>query len=62
MTDLGSYATLRVQFADGVARATIDHPPINLLDGELLRDIAVFGDRVEHDDDVRVVVFDSADP
>ena len=61
MTDLGSYATLRVRFADGVARATIDHPPINLLDGDLLRDIAVFGDRVEHDDDVRVVVFDSAD-
>ena len=41
MTDLGSYATLRVHFADGVARATIDHPPINLLDGELLRDIAM---------------------
>ena len=62
MGDLGTYSTLRVQLGAGVARVTIDHPPINLLDGELLTDLAVFGGRVEHDDDVRVVVFDSADP
>jgi enoyl-CoA hydratase/carnithine racemase len=62
VTDTASYPTLRVDVRDGVARATIDHPPINLLDAPLMADLAAFGQRVATDDDVRVVVLDSADP
>jgi enoyl-CoA hydratase/carnithine racemase len=57
-----NYATLRVRVEDGVAFATIDNPPINLLDLQLIQDLHVFRADVEQEDDVRVVVFDSADP
>jgi enoyl-CoA hydratase/carnithine racemase len=56
------YAKLRVRLDGGVAFATIDNPPINLLDLELIVDLDRFGQEVEQADDVRVVVFDSADP
>lgn len=46
----------------GVARVTIDHPPVNLLDLELMLAFDEVGRSLEADDDVRVVVVDSADP
>ena len=62
MTDLGEYTTLHVRFDSGVAYATIDHPPINLLDAQLVADLAMFAERVAQDDDTHVMVVDSADP
>ena len=62
MEDLSSYKTLRVRIGGGVAFATIDNPPINLLDLELIQDLDRLGREVEQADDVQVVVFDSADP
>jgi enoyl-CoA hydratase/carnithine racemase len=59
---LDEYRTLHVRVDSGVAIATIDHPPINLLDAQLVADLAMFAERVARDDDVRVVVVDSADP
>lgn len=56
------YRCLRVSVADGVARATIDHPPVNLLDIDLIVELAIFGGSVAADPDVRVVVVDSANP
>ena len=56
------YDTLRVVVADGIARVTIDHPPINLFDLPLMLDVARCGEALEADEDVRVVVMDSADP
>jgi enoyl-CoA hydratase/carnithine racemase len=56
------YEALRVAAVGGVARATIDHPPINLFDLALMLELDRFGREVEVDDDVRVVVVDSADP
>jgi len=56
------YETLRITVGDGIARATIDHPPINLLDLTLILELDRFGREVEVDDTVRVVVLDSADP
>jgi len=53
---------LAVDVADGVAWVTIDHPPINLLDRALRSDLDRFGQEVEADRDVRVIVFRSADP
>lgn len=56
------YETLRVRVAEGVAWVTIDHPPINLFDAALMRDLMVCGAALESDADVRVVVLQSANP
>ena len=61
MTDFEGYSTLRVRVDGGVAFATIDHPPVNLLDLALIGDLDTFGRQVERAEDVRVVLFDSAD-
>jgi enoyl-CoA hydratase/carnithine racemase len=61
MTDDG-YAALRVAIDRGVARMTIDHPPLNLLDATLLGDLDRAGRALAADGTVRVVVVDSADP
>ena len=56
------YKTLRVESDAGVAWVTIDHPPINLFDLTLMQEIARLGQELEADDEVRVIVFESADP
>jgi len=53
---------LRVDVRRGVAFVTIDHPPINLFDLELIQDMTRVGAALEADDAVRVVVFASANP
>ncbi len=60
--DYDGYDALRIEVADGIARATIDHPPINLLDLTLILELYRFFGEVATDEDVRVVVVDSADP
>ncbi len=57
-----NYQCLKVRLDRGVCFATIDHPPINLFDVALMQEIDSFGRQVEADPDVRVIVFDSADP
>ena len=56
------YQLIRVAAEGGICRATIDHPPINLLDLPLLAEIGRLADEVEADDEVRVLIVDSADP
>ncbi len=56
------YKCLRVEVDGGVAHVTIDHPPINLFDAELLGDMARVGVELEADTAVRVVVLQSANP
>jgi enoyl-CoA hydratase/carnithine racemase len=56
------YQALRIRVDKGIARATMDHPPINLLDLALILELDRFGREVEADRSVRVVVLDSADP
>lgn len=53
---------ITVEVDAGVAVATIDHPPANLLDGEFFIAVLDLLGRLEDDPDVRVVVFRSADP
>lgn len=53
---------IRVERGAGIAWATLDHPPMNLLGGELLGALAGLVDALERDDATRVVVFRSADP
>lgn len=56
------YSCLRVRVDRGVAFVTIDHPPINLMDLPMLQDLHRLVGELEADPDLRVVVFDSADP
>lgn len=54
--------TFRVDVTDGVAVVTIDHPPMNLLDVEMMLDLAKLEAALRDSDKVRVVVVRSADP
>ncbi|NQY92070.1 MAG: enoyl-CoA hydratase/isomerase family protein [Deltaproteobacteria bacterium] len=56
------YECLKIELQGGVARVTIDHPPINLFDLALMGEMDRVGRELEADPAVRVVVFDSADP
>ncbi len=56
------YRLIRVDVTDGICRATLDHPPINLLDIPLLTEIDRLLREVADDDEVRVLIVDSADP
>ncbi|CDO86668.1 enoyl-CoA hydratase [Mycobacterium triplex] len=56
------YQLIRVAAADGVCRATIDNPPINLFDLPLVNEFDRLAGEVAADDEVRVLVVDSADP
>ena len=53
---------IRVRVAEGVAVATIDAPPMNVMTIPLYFQLAQLTTELEADDDVRVVVFRSADP
>ncbi|WP_396910613.1 enoyl-CoA hydratase/isomerase family protein [Mycolicibacterium sp.] len=54
--------SLDVEVSAGVAWVTIDHPPLNLMDEQLIREIEALPRTVEANDDVRVAVLGSADP
>ena len=54
--------TLHVTDASGVATVTIDHAPMNLLDAAMMVDLVNLEAALRVDDNVRVVVFRSADP
>src|SRR2546427_10797483 len=56
------YDCLRIGLDRGVATVTIDHPPINLFDLALIGEMDRVGRELEADGDVRVVVFQSANP
>ncbi|MEE2674790.1 MAG: enoyl-CoA hydratase/isomerase family protein [Myxococcota bacterium] len=56
------YELLRIDLKDRVATATVDAPPINVMTLALFGEIARFGQQVGEDDDVRVVVLESANP
>lgn len=56
------YELIRIVAEGGICRATIDNPPINLLDMSLANEIVRLTAEVAADDDVRVLVVDSADP
>ena len=58
-----TYRTLRVaRSGEGVLGVVIDAPPMNLIGPELVRDLVALLSEVESDQDIRVVVLESADP
>jgi enoyl-CoA hydratase/carnithine racemase len=56
------YRCVRIDVDGGVAWATIDHPPLNLLDLALIEELDRVGRELELDAGVRVVVLQSANP
>lgn len=61
MITYDDFDALTIEVEHGLATVTIDHPPLNLMDGVLLPSLRGFVNRVRHDAAVRVVVFQSAD-
>ena len=56
------YQRIRTRLDEGVLYATLDNPPINVMTMELYQELAAFTAQVEQASDVRVVVFQSANP
>ena len=55
------YRTLRVARIDeGVLSVAIDAPPMNLIGPELVRDLVTLLNELESDEDMRVMVLESA--
>ncbi|WP_435126380.1 enoyl-CoA hydratase/isomerase family protein [Actinacidiphila sp. bgisy144] len=60
--DPDQYTTLRVGIDAGVARITLDTPPVNVLSGTLIRELHDVLGVLRDDRSVRVIVFSSANP
>jgi len=56
------YKVWKIEVNNGVAWVTIDNPPVNLINSLFVEDMVKFFEEVKSDDDVRVIVFQSADP
>jgi len=56
------YQALKVRTDGGIAWVTLDNPPINLLDLQMIVELDRVGRELEMDPTVRVVIMDSADP
>lgn len=57
-----AYELIHVEIEAGVARATIDNPPINLITLPLFGELMRLGQQIGDDPDVRVLVLRSANP
>ena len=57
-----TYQCLQVEIDRFVAFVTIDHPPINLFDRALMLEFHALGKQLSVDAEVKVAVFQSADP
>ena len=51
-----NYQGISYEVAGGVATVTIDHPPVNVLDGATIRELADVLSELEGNKDVRAVV------
>lgn len=58
----GSYTTLRVSRGAGIARVTLDNPPVNVLSITLMTELRDLLTALRDEQSVRVIVFDSANP
>jgi enoyl-CoA hydratase/carnithine racemase len=56
------YESLGVRTDRGVAFVTLDHPPINLLNMEVNAELLRLAGEIAQDDEIKVIVFDSANP
>jgi enoyl-CoA hydratase/carnithine racemase len=54
--------TLSISAEGGVATIRIDHPPINLITFEMVRELGAAVEAVQADEDIRVLILESANP
>lgn len=59
---MSSFETLNVEIDGRIAWVTFDHPPINLLDMQMIREIDQLSKELEANTSIHVAVFQSADP
>lgn len=59
---MSDFPSLQIRKTEGVMHVDIAHPPMNLLDADLVAQLAGLVGALEHDRETRVVVFGSADP
>ena len=57
-----AYQTLKVTQRVSVVEVTINNPPLNVMTLQLYSDLVEFTEKVEHDDSVKVIIFQSANP
>ncbi|MDR9828709.1 enoyl-CoA hydratase/isomerase family protein [Vibrio sp. FNV 38] len=57
-----NFTTFSVNIDNGIAWVTFDFPPVNVQGQEMLADLSSLALRLERDRDVKVVVFQSANP
>ncbi|WP_234497509.1 enoyl-CoA hydratase/isomerase family protein [Vibrio maritimus] len=57
-----NFTTFSVEIDNGIAWVTIDYPPVNVQGQEMLADLSSLALRLERDREVKVVVFQSANP
>ena len=56
------FELLEIRVDRGVLFATINNPPMNILNNELYGEFGKLAAEVVKDDNVKVIIFDSADP
>jgi len=56
------YSTLHVSVSDGIAWVTMDSPPVNVLGLKLIADLSRFAAAIRQDEQVQVIVLQSANP
>jgi enoyl-CoA hydratase/carnithine racemase len=56
------FPSIRLEVQNGVATATIDHGPMNIIDVELHRQLVQLTELLAQEKDIRVLVLQSADP
>ena len=56
------YKTISTSLKQGVMTATISNPPINVMTAQLYQDLVAFTAEVAADNEVKVLVMESADP
>ncbi|MEM1134016.1 MAG: enoyl-CoA hydratase/isomerase family protein [Pseudomonadota bacterium] len=54
--------SVRVKIHEKIATVTIKHPPLNLFDGRLIRDMSTVAHALAKDESVQVLIIESADP
>jgi enoyl-CoA hydratase/carnithine racemase len=62
MATTSAYRTMTTVLRDGVLWATINNPPLNLVNEPFVRDLVALLDETDKDESCRVIVFRSADP
>ncbi|MFY0611537.1 MAG: enoyl-CoA hydratase/isomerase family protein [Hyphomicrobiaceae bacterium] len=57
-----NFTTFDVKIADAIAWVTFDYPPVNIQGLPMLADLDMLAQKLEADPDVKVIVFQSANP